>query len=71
MNKILCNDGKLRDVSEMINWTQNVSTGVNNLIMENIKSRRKKVKYFDCNMCYRNMKIKERLRNKLLQKNQK
>ena len=45
---------------------RNVSTDVNNIIMEQLKSRRKKITYYDCKVLQRNETARKRLKRKLI-----
>ena len=46
--------------------TRHVSTDVNNIIMEQQKSRRKKIKYYECIVLHRNETARKRLKRKLI-----
>ncbi len=47
---------------------RSVSTDVNNIVMEQQKSRRKKIRNFECNVLQRNEKARQRLQRKLIMK---
>ena len=46
--------------------TRHVSTDVNNIVMEQQKSRRNKIKYYECKVLHRNETARKRLKRKLI-----
>ena len=46
--------------------TRHVSTDVNNIVMEQQKSRRNKIKYYECKVLQRNETARKRLKRKLI-----
>ena len=53
---------------DTVSPTRHVSTDVNNIVMEQQKSRRKKIYQYDCNVLKRNETARKRLQRKLIMK---